>query len=287
MNISKDQRRAILVTGCSSGIGRALVRYLASRGFIVFATVRKEADAERLRGLKEPDLVPVAPLDLTHLDDVCRAALEVGHEIERRGLPGLYALINNAGGGFVAPVELMDIEKFQVELEARVLGSVAMVQAFLPMLRRAGGRILWIVTPAAIPTPYVTSIHACDFAANCLARTLGLELKSQKVPSIMIRCGGIRTEAVAKSDRELEESWKHWPPDRLAFYEGALRKWTRDMAGFDAKRTPAEKVAEVVFKALTAKRPRSRYSVGHMARAAAFLEVLPPSWADSILKTRF
>ncbi len=287
MNFPKEEGRAVLVTGCSSGIGRALVRHLASNGFMVFATVRKESDEASLRGLMKPNVVPVCPLDLTSLDDVSRAASDVGRDLERRGLPGLFALINNAGGGSVAPVELMDIERFRTELEARVLGSVAMVQAFLPMLRKAGGRILWIVTPATIPTPYVTSIHACDFAVNCIARTLDLELKSQKIPNIMIRCGGIRTEAVAKSDRELGESLKCWPSDRLAFYDDALRKWIKDMAGFDAKRTPAEDVAKVVFKALKAKSPRGRYSVGHMARAAAFLEALPQSWADAILKTRF
>jgi len=286
-NIPRDQRRAVLVTGCSSGIGRALARHLVSKGFIVFATVRKEADAESLQGLKEPNLVPVCPLDLTRLEDVSRTADTVGREVARRGLPGLYAMINNAGAGGVAPVELMDLDKFRVELQARVLGAAAMVQAFLPMIRKAGGRILWIVTPAAIPTPYVASIHACDFAWNCLARTLDLELKSQKVPNVMIRCGGIRTEAVGKSDLELEESLKRWPADRLAFYEGALRRWMKDMAKFDAKRTPAGKVAEVVFQALKARRPKPRYSIGHMARAAAFLESLPQALGDAILRMRF
>jgi NAD(P)-dependent dehydrogenase (short-subunit alcohol dehydrogenase family) len=139
MNFPKEEGRAVLVTGCSSGIGRALVRHLASNGFMVFATVRKESDEASLRGLMKPNVVPVCPLDLTSLDDVSRAASDVGRDLERRGLPGLFALINNAGGGSVAPVELMDIERFRTELEARVLGSVAMVQAFLPMLRKAGG----------------------------------------------------------------------------------------------------------------------------------------------------
>jgi NAD(P)-dependent dehydrogenase (short-subunit alcohol dehydrogenase family) len=287
MNISPSRHQAVLVTGCSSGIGRALALHLAARGFLVFATVRKEGDAESLRGLKEPNLVPVCPLDLTRLEDVARTAETVGRELERHGLPGLYALINNAGAGGVAPVELMDLDKFRVELQARVLGATAMVQAFLPLIRAAAGRILWIVTPAAIPTPYVASIHACDFAWNCLARTLDLELKAQKVPNVLVRCGGIQTEAVGRSDRELDESLKRWPADRLVFYEDALRRWMKDMAKFDAKRTPAAKVAGVVFKALTAARPRRRYSIGHMARAAAFLESLPSALGDAILRTRF
>jgi NAD(P)-dependent dehydrogenase (short-subunit alcohol dehydrogenase family) len=92
-------------------------------------------------------------------------------------MTGLFALINNAGGGSPAPVELMDLETFRIELQARVLGSVAMVQAFLPMIRKGNGRIVWVMTPAIIPTPYVTNIHACDFAVNCIARTLDIEIK--------------------------------------------------------------------------------------------------------------
>jgi len=77
------------------------------------------------------------------------------------------------------------------------------------------------------------------------------------------------------------------PPERVALYEKALRKWGKDMAEFDEKRTEPEKVAEMVFKALIAEDPKRRYSIGHMARAAVFLELVPQSVADWILKMRF
>ena len=198
-------REGVLITGCSSGIGRATAIHLAQRGFTVFATVRKQADAESLRSLNEalsttalgttPTLIPICPLDLTRLEHIPHVMETVTEELKRRGKEGLYALINNAGGGSVAPIELMDLDGFRTELQARVLGSVAMVQACLPMIRRARGRIVWIVTPATLPTPYVTSIHACDFAVNCIARTLEIELKPWKIPNIMIRCGGTKTAA--------------------------------------------------------------------------------------------
>jgi NAD(P)-dependent dehydrogenase (short-subunit alcohol dehydrogenase family) len=280
-------REGVLITGCSSGIGRAIAIHLAQRGFSVFATVRKEADAESLRSLNEPNLVPICPLDLTRLDQVPRAIETVAGELERRGQEGLYALINNAGGGCVAPIELMDLTSFRTELETRALGSVAMVQACLPMIRQARGRIVWIVTPAIMPVPYVTSIHACDFAVNCIARTLEIELKAWKIPNIMVRCGGIKTAANSRSNAELEAAFKIWPPERSSLYEPALRRWQADMAAFDAKRTEPERVAEVVYKALCAREPRRRYSIGHMARAAAFLESLPQPLVDSILTRRF
>jgi len=290
---AKDQKgalangRSVLITGCSSGIGRETAIKLGEHGFTVFATVRKEADAENLRNLKVPNLVPVCPVDLTNLDHITNAAKVVADELDRRGKKGLYALINNAGGGSPAPVEVIGLDQFQRELQTRILGSVAMVQAFLPLIRQAGGRIIWVMTPALIPTPYVASIHACDFALNCIARTLEIELKPWRIPNIMIRCGGIKTPAGLRTTTDVEAVLQKGPPERVALYEKALRRWGKDMAEFDDKRTEPEKVAEMVFNALIAEDPKRRYSIGHMARLAVFLELMPQSVADWILKKRF
>ena len=277
----------VLITGCSSDIGRQAALALAGRGFTVFATVRKETDAESLRGLNMPGLVPVCPVDLADQEDASQAAAFVAHEVARRGMNGLYALVNNAGAGRPMPVELLPLAEFHTELRARVLGSVALVQGVLPLLRRAGGRIVWIMTPALLPTPYVAGIHACDFAVNCIARTLDLELKPWRIPNIMIRCGGIKTPAGLRTVPDVEAVLRDSLPDRVALYDGALRKWAKDMAVFDEKRTDAGKVAEVVVRALTASKPKRRYSVGHMAKAAAFLESLPQPVADWVLRKRF
>jgi NAD(P)-dependent dehydrogenase (short-subunit alcohol dehydrogenase family) len=281
-----EKEKAVLITGCSSGIGRATALHLAQAGFTVLATVRQDPDAEALRALNQPGLIPICPLDLAHPEHIPPAVEAVKRELAGRGIKGLYAFVNNAGGGFVAPVELMDVDRFRAELEVRLAGPLALVQALLPLIREAGGRLVWIVTPAIIPTPYVASIHTCDFAVNCLVRTLDIELKRMPLPVIMVRCGGIQTAAVGKTYVELEEQFRSWPPDRLALYEQALRRWQEEMAAFDSQRTPPEAVAEVVYRALSAPRPRRHYSVGHMARAAAFLEALPQGLVDAILKAR-
>ncbi len=279
--------KGVLITGCSSGIGRETAIQLAKHGFTVFATVRKETDAGNLRNLNIPNLIPVCPVDLTNLDHIASAAKTVADELSRRGKKGLYALINNAGGGSPAPVELMALDQFHRELQTRILGSVALVQAFLPLIRQAGGRIVWIMTPALIPTPYVASIHACDFALNCVARTLDIELKAWGIPNIMIRCGGIKTPAGFRTTADVEAILGNKLDNRVALYEKALREWAKDMAKFDEKRTEPEKVAEKVLKALLSRRPKRRYSIGHMAKAASFLEFIPQSVADWILKKRF
>ena len=286
-NEQQVEGKSILITGCSSGIGRATAIRLAEHGFAVFATVRKGADAENLRRLNIANLIPVCPLDLTDRRQISAAVESVTAKLRRRGRQDLYALVNNAGGGSPAPVELMDLDEFQRELQARVLGSVALVQAFLPSIRQAGGRLVWIMTPALMPTPYVTGIHACDFALNCVARTLDIELKPWKIPNIMVRCGGIRTPAGLRTTSDVEALLRKGPPARIALYEKALRNWGKEMAAFDDKRAEPEKVAETVREALTARSPRRRYSVGYMAGAAGLLESLPQPVADWILRMRF
>jgi NAD(P)-dependent dehydrogenase (short-subunit alcohol dehydrogenase family) len=279
----RGEGKSVLVTGGSSGIGRATALHLARCGFTVFATVRKPQDAEALRQVGVPGLVPVCPLDLTHLEQVQPVVDTVNAELQRSGQPGLYALVNVAGGGAVAPVELMDLDVFRTELQTRLVGSVALVQALLPSLRQGGGRIVWIVTPAILPTTYVSTIHACDFAANCLARTLDIELKPWRIPVVQVRCGGIITPAGLRTTAQVETVLRH---PRADLYRGPLSRWSKEMAGFDRHRTPAEKVAQVVAQALYAAKPHQRYRVGYMARAAALLEALPQTWADAILKAR-
>ncbi|MBN1121911.1 MAG: SDR family NAD(P)-dependent oxidoreductase [Anaerolineae bacterium] len=286
--MSNQQNEAVLITGCSSGIGHASALYLARQGLTVFASVRKEADAEALRGLNEPNLVPVCPLDLTMHEHIPPILETVKRESESRGIAGLRALVHNAGGGGVAPVELLDLDAFSRELDTRLVGSVALVQAFLPLIRRTdSGRIVWITTPSIIPTPYVASIHAADFAVNCLARTLSIELKPWGIPNVMIRCGGIQTPAAERTYDDLWINLKSCPQDKADLYRKALQEWADSMVDFDAKRTAPEKVAEIVHKAISAAKPRPRYSVGHMAGAAAFLEALPQTLGDTILSMRF
>jgi NAD(P)-dependent dehydrogenase (short-subunit alcohol dehydrogenase family) len=283
INPASSPKRSVLITGCSSGIGRVTALYLAHNGFTVFASVRKEKDRQELLQLQEPNLVPVCPLDLSRTEDIPVVVEYIRAELQLRGQTGLYALINNAGGGGVAPVELMDLDAFQKELQTRLVGPVGLVQALLPLIRQGGGRIVWIATPAAIPSTYVASIHACDFAVNCLARTLDIELLPWNIPSIQIRCGGIKTARGLETPNEAEPILRH---PRGNLYRAALTKWFDEMAVFDQKRTEPEKVAQVILAALRAPRPKRRYSVGYMSGAAGFLEALPQGLVDYILKAR-
>jgi NAD(P)-dependent dehydrogenase (short-subunit alcohol dehydrogenase family) len=281
------EKRGIIVTGCSSGIGQATAIQLARAGFVVFATVRKSEDAQSLKSFNMTNLVPVCPLDLNHRDEIAKTAEWVREQLQIRGLNGLYGLVNNAGGSLVGPVELIDLNKFARELDVRILGSVAMIQAFLPLLRQGRGRIVWIVTPATIPTPYVTGIHACDFAVNCISRTLEIELKPWQIPNIMIRCGGIKTRAGMNTAADLDATLESARPKRTALYDARLRAWGKSMAEFDLKRTEPEEVGKLVLRSFLDRNPRRRYSIGYLSRVASVLELLPQAWTDAILKARF
>src|SRR5512138_3835086 len=253
MSTIPPPHKSIFITGCSSGIGQATALHLAKNGFTVFATVRKPADADHLRAMQIPNLVPICPLDLTRPADIPSAVEQVQAELARRGQSGLYAFINNAGGRSVAPVEMMDVEDFQRELQTRLSGPVALLQALLPLIRQGQGRILWVMTPAMIPTPYVSSIHTCDFAANCLVRTLEIELQPWQIPCIQIRCGGIKTTSSQQKPGWLDRMMQH---PRGELYRAVLEKWSRDIAAFDDQRTPPDQVGELIFKVLCQAKPK-------------------------------
>ena len=275
-----SEDKHILITGCSSGIGRQTAITLVNMGYIVYGTVRRPADSDDLYKLNLRNLVPICPLDLTNLQHIKKIADVLAAEIRRRQGSRLYALINNAGGGLPNPLELMDMDMFRTEVNARIVGSVALVQALLPLIRRGKGRIIWISTPALIPTPYVASIHACDFAVNCIARTLEIELKPWGIRNTMIRCGGIKTPAGLRTTSDVHTVLRHASPDRTSLYVKAFTKWGEDMALFDRKRTDPERVAQAVLAALVVAKPKHHYRVGHMSRAAAFLEALPQPVSD-------
>ncbi len=283
--VSSIQGAGVIVTGSSSGIGRACAVTLAERGFTVFATVRKSADADALRALGLENLIPVCPLDLTKPEQIAAAIKVIQAHLRARKI-GLYAIVNNAGGGGIAPIELMDVGGFRTELEARLVGPVTLLQALLPEIRQSHGRIVWIATPALLPIPFVASIHAADYAINCLARTLQIELKPWQIPSILIRCGGIQTASVGRSARDLVAAFEQWPADRFALYADRLKHEADDQSEFDSGRTDPGAVAQVVYSALTTRRPKRRYQIGHLSRVAAALEYLPQTWVDAIMERR-
>jgi NAD(P)-dependent dehydrogenase (short-subunit alcohol dehydrogenase family) len=254
--------KSVLITGSSSGIGLSCALYFAQIGYKVFAGVRKKKDKDKLVSYKNPNLIPVFPLDLKNQYDISGACDFVSEKIKNLGQKGLYAIINNAGGGFISPVELLDPAKLREEFETRVIGPVVLLQKFLPVLREGNGRIVWILPDAGKTPPFLSSLYMCTAALDCLANTLNSELYRWKIPAIKIICSGIKTGARVKAMKEYEESSKLWPPDIAGFYSKDLDKLTQWQNRAGIKRLPPEEAAKIILKALTDKKPEKSYSAG-------------------------
>src|SRR5688500_5834998 len=139
MSVSPAADRAVMVTGCSTGIGEACVRHLDSLGFRVLAGVRNPTDAERLRGIS-PRVIPLQ-LDVTDAGSIREAAAIVAEALADAPLAGL---VNNAGIAVAAPLEFVPIDALRRQLEVNVVGQVAVTQAILPLLRRGRGRVVFM-----------------------------------------------------------------------------------------------------------------------------------------------
>ncbi|MBB3186252.1 SDR family NAD(P)-dependent oxidoreductase [Microbacter margulisiae] len=279
-------QQTILVTGTSSGIGRAVAVHLAREGYTVLASVRNSHDAEALQQLGITRLIPLHPLDLTLPEQIKTITGEIKTRVEQKVIPPLYAVIHIAGGGQIAPIELMDINGFRNELETRLVGPVSLLQKLLPLLRQTRGKVLWIATPGLLPVPYVADIHAPDFAVNYLARTLNIELQPDGIKNILVRCGGIDTPSPERSETHLNNMLKRWPDERLRIYKARLINLQNGLKSFNSRRTAPEEVASTVMHILKAKHPRGRYPVGYMSKAGALFEMLPQSWVDAIFSLR-
>ena len=158
----------VLITGASTGIGRATALRLAGSGWTVLAGVRKAADGEALKADGGERIVPIE-LDVTDAAQIAAAVAEVD------GRGRLDALVNNAGIGFGGPLELVPIDDLRNQFEVNVLGPVALTQALLPALRRARGRILFISSVGgrvamAFTAPYAASKHAIEAIGGRPAR---------------------------------------------------------------------------------------------------------------------
>jgi NAD(P)-dependent dehydrogenase (short-subunit alcohol dehydrogenase family) len=284
--MESESSKSVLVTGASSGIGKATTVFLAKQGYTVLAGVRKDFDVQALNNLGLNNLKPLCPLDLTKPDQVLAATSLVKEQVRTNQIPPFYSIINIAGGGSISPVELMHISDFREELEKRIVAPVILLQELLPLLRMTKGRIIWIATPALFPVPYVADIHAADFAVNYIARTLNLELLPNGIRNILIRCGGIKTPSVGRSEKELAERLETMPKEMSDIYKARLEKVLKDQAKFDSKRTEPTEVAMLIANVLAVKNPKTRYQIGHMSKLGAFLEKLPQLWVDSIMEKR-
>ena len=274
-------KKAIVITGASSGIGQASVARMVQSGWRVFATVRKAQDGDRLRSDLGTSLTPLI-MDVTDRVSVIAAAEQVSSQLKGAGLHGL---VNVAGVGKVRPVEYMTSNSLQEVFDINVFGQIAVTQVFLPLLRTAHGRIVNISSVGAhVAVPFGSLINASKAAFGIFSDTLRLELHPFGIHVSVVDPGAIKTPAVDKTLGEVEAVIRSLPPDGAAHYGEMLRTFARRAYEREMNGSSPDVVAQAIHHALTAVRPRTRYRVGKHATLLAMLsKILPDRLLDAIL----
>jgi len=272
--MSSCTRSHVVVTGASSGIGRATALHLAAAGHHVYAGVRRPADAPAPPTANSGEITPLL-LDVTDPAQIRAAAATVaGHT----GNAGLKGLVNNAGIGVFGPLEILPIQQFRRQLEVNVTGQLAVTQALLPLLRRARGRIVLIGSIGTRFTPPFTGpVSASKSAIATMAEALRQELAPWDIHVVLIEPASIHTEAVDKLDRDAERLLSESDPGARALYEDAFRRFVRIGLARERNGSPPQVVAQAVARALTIRRPHSRYLVGKDSRRMAVVAAALPT----------
>jgi NAD(P)-dependent dehydrogenase (short-subunit alcohol dehydrogenase family) len=271
----------VVITGASTGIGRACALHLDSLGLEVFAGVRKAEDGEQLAAEGSERLQPLL-VDVTDAGQVEAAARQVGEAVGDRGLAGL---VNNAGIAVSAPLEFIPIDELRRQLEVNVIGQVAITQALLGLLRRGKGRVVNIGSIGGrVALPFVGPYAASKFALEALTDSLRRELRASGIEVSIVRPGGIATPIWDRGLDAADRIREKLPPEGESLYGSALDATRSAAADIGRNGLPPEAVAKVVEHALTARRPKTRYLVGRDAKMrAALAKVLPDRLFDRMI----
>lgn len=264
-------RGAVVITGASTGIGRATALHLDKLGFRVFAGVRRAEDGEALRKEASASLTPIL-IDVTDEASVAAAVKEVGGALGGSGLAGL---VNNAGIVVSGPLEFTSLDEWRRQFDVNFFGFVSVTQAFLPLLRKAGGRIVNMSSiggKVASPYigPYAASKHAMEGASDALRR----ELRGTGVQVSVIEPGAIATPIWEKGQKAGSEKIAALPEEAERVYGKGLVKLTEAAEKMSKMALPPERVAEAVAHALTSASPKTRYLIGKEAKIQKALSSL-------------
>ncbi|HET6997027.1 MAG TPA: SDR family NAD(P)-dependent oxidoreductase [Solirubrobacterales bacterium] len=265
--------RSALITGASTGIGRATAVRLDGAGWRVYAGVRRQEDAEALRAACSDRLTPLM-LDVTDPEQIAAAAERVTAE-QGRGLDGL---VNNAGVAIPGPLETLPLADFRRQVDVNLTAQVAVTQAMLPAIRQAGGRIVFLSSIGGrIAFPLNGAYHAAKFGIEAVGDVFRQELRPWGIAVSIVEPGSIDTPIWERGARNAEEIEARAHPDQDALYGSAIERFRKVVRDTAERGIPPEKVAKAIEHALSADRPRTRYLVGIDAKVQAHLKPLIPT----------
>lgn len=276
--------RGVVLTGCSTGIGRTCALTLAREGYRVFAGVRRQQDGEALQAEAGSAALMPLLLDVTDEEAVARAAETVRDALGDTG--ELTGLVNNAGIAVYGPLELLPIDTLRRQFEINVIGHVAVTQAFLPLLRRDRGRVIMIGSSSSFLTPPFLGPYASSKCALAsLTDAFRRELSPWGIQVILMQPGAVITPLWDKSIDHGDRWFDALPDSARRLYAkgyGAMRRLFADKSG---RGISAEKLARRVVHVLAAKRPRTHYPMGLDTLGYRILDELPTRMVDAMLAT--
>lgn len=278
MTASSEAQEIILITGASTGIGAAAARELARRGFHILAGVRRDRDADAIRG---PGIEPLI-IDITNPDHIQAVATRVGGDPQGRAMR---ALVNNAGIGVNVPVEALAIDEWRRLFEVNLFGHIAVTQALLPALIRSKGRVVNLSSVGgkiAMATygPYAGTKFALEAVSDSLRR----EIAPFGVQVVVVEPGAVRTEMPGRAIATAQELASTMTPVQRQRYGPLVHAITAQTASHTKSGLPADAAAKVIAKAVTARKPRTRYTVGRdAALITRLVRILPDRTLDQLL----
>lgn len=266
--MNSDKKRSVLITGASTGIGEACALHLASRGWQVFAGVRRDEDGAALIAKGQDSIVPVL-LDVTKPEQI-----EASIEIIRNtvGETGLYGLLNNAGIAVGGPLEYLPTEQIEYQFRVNVFGTIAVTQACIPLIRKTQGRILFTSSNSGFwCEPFLSAYGGSKHALEAIGDSLRFELRPWGIHVALIEPGMVSTPIWDKAKADSEKADTIYPPEALELYAApiaAMRKIVNEKPAIVAS---PYRVAYAVQHALEARHPKTRYQVGIDSRLQYYL----------------
>ena len=270
-------QQTTVITGASTGIGKATALHLDQLGFKVFAGVRKEADRVALKKEGSDQLTPII-LDVTDEATIAAAVTAVAQATSG----GVFSLVNNAGLSINGPLELVPTDEMKRLLDVNVLGVLATTQAFLPLLREQQGRIINISSGHGLLAIPDKSVYAASkFALQAISDSLRVELKPFGVSVSSVVVGKVETAVLGKIVADREKMIAAADPELASLYSPLIEFFDKEVRGLPGI-SPIE-VARVVAGALNAKRPKAQYLIGPGAKKMKNLARLPVGLRDKMM----
>ncbi|KTG09735.1 oxidoreductase [Haloprofundus marisrubri] len=261
----------VLITGCSSGIGRATARAFLAEDWVVYATARNPADIEQL-GEEGCEL---ATLDVTDQADIDRV---VDRIVDEQG--AIHCLVNNAGYGQFGPIEDVPIEAVEKQFAVNVYGPHRLTRAVLPHMREEGdGTIVNVSSVVGRVSFPGNGVYAgSKFALEAMTDALRAEVEPYDINAVLVEPGPVATKFTERVEDELADL------DRSGAYESIYKLFEDNQAlgGEGPGTVPPQRVADDIVNAASATKPAARYPVGIVAEIGAFARFLPDGIRDSL-----